>query len=694
MRAGSIATALLAGAASMAGASCGGPQHATAREASPRVVHYGPLGIKSDAKQPNQAVILGTDDHNGSTVLALPIATTKGIVDAMYLELGGQQPVGGSTPVKLAISANPDQTVQVGVYEELAGSPGPQWRAGVWSSAVAAAQLLGKDLTDFTFSATSGGNIDGVSASGLMTAGFIAGMTGAPIDATATMTGIINPDGTIGPDGGIPEQFLAAIDKGKKRLGYPNGMRKAKSEASGELVDLVDLARAHGAEAVELADAHEAYNLLTGKTLPQTVPVRQADMAIDAGTKAALEDKYRQWQLRLAREWGPLMQLENVGRLPVMLEVMRTYATRYGESAEALHKRGKLGAAYQRMLLAWTFATSTNTAYDLLAKVRTGDLEGAIAVIKTLDQSSSNTAAIFQKIGALHPRTLGGHLRMIGAFRTALRSLVYRQVANAAVAQTIAMLGELAHEPATGLSSSAVTDRVLASVAPTLLHLGRTSTKAALALEELELEQEDNVAYLCSIPNVLRIATSFQTAAEVGVTYIDSIVLEEVAKATGFSLEQTRERFEVVEPDYVVARSMVKMGSNVELIKETKTAWGEHSLPWGLVSLAASELGYLASTELIAKYDSLGIHTGDDGTVNTIEHEQAFTNMLESAERNARANARAATIAAGAIPVQAKLSYEVAVVEREGDLNDKVAALGEFWNSSYFSQTAVMLARN
>ena len=675
--------------------SCGGSQHGTAPEEQLRVITYGPLGIKSDAKQPNQAVILGTDANNGSTVLPLPTVTTKGIVDAMYVEMGGgKKATGGSTPVKLATSPNPDQAVQVGVYEEFSGGAGPQWRAGVWVSAIVAAQLLGKDLTDFTFSATSGGYIDGASASGLMAGGFLAGMTGAPIDPTVTMTGIINPDGTIGPVGGIPEKFLGSIAKGKKRLGYPIGMRKAKSEATGEMVDLVELAKAHGAEAIEIADAHDAYKLLTHKDLPETVPASEADMALDAGTKAALEDKYKQWQQRLAQEWGPLMQLDSAGRLPPLLDTLRQYTKTYADDAEALHQRGKVGAAYQRMLLAWTFATSTNTTYDILDKVKKGDINGAIAAIKTLDQLSANTSAIFQKIGTLRPKTLGGHLQEMAAFRTALQSFVYRQVANGVVEQTIAMLGELSREPAATLGSAAVADRVLASVAPTLLYLGRTSAETSVALEELDFEKEDSVTYMCSVPNVLRMATSFQSAAAAGVTYFDTIVLDEISKSVGFSLEQTRQRFEVVEPDYLIAQSMVTIGDNVAFMKEMKAAWGEHSLPWGLMSLAASELGYLSSTELIAKYYSLGIHTGDDNKVDKIEFEQAFTNMLASAERNARANARAAKIAAGAIPVQAKLSYEVAVVDRDGDLSDKVDALGEFWASSYFSQTAVMLARN
>jgi len=120
----------------------------------------------------------------------------------------------------------------------------------------------------------------------------------------------------------------------------------------------------------------------------------------------------------------------------------------------------------------------------------------------------------------------------------------------------------------------------------------------------------------------------------------------------------------------------------------------EHSLAWGLLSLAGSELAYFDASQLIAKYYSLGVSTDENNKVDKLEYEEAFTNMLASAERNARANAHAARIAAGAIPVQAKLAYQLASVERAGDLTDKIDALSEFWASSAFSQTAVMLARN
>jgi hypothetical protein len=68
--------------------------------------------------------------------------------------------------------------------------------------------------------------------------------------------------------------------------------------------------------------------------------------------------------------------------------------------------------------------------------------------------------------------------------------------------------------------------------------------------------------------------------------------------------------------------------------------------------------------------------------------------MLASAERSARASARAARIATGSIPVQAKLAYQQASIARAGDLHDKLDALSHYWTSSAYSQTAVMLARN
>jgi len=679
------------------GFACGGPKPAPAtKPLASTTKNFAPLTIKDAAKAPNQAVILGTDEKNGSTIVRLPTTETKDLVDAMFVRMGGgKPPSGGSSPVKLGTGPNTDKTVQVGIFEELSGGAGAQWRAGVWVSAIIAANTLGKDLTDFTFTASSGGYIDGASASGLMAGGFLATMTGEKIDPTVTMTGIINPDGTIGPVGGIPEKFKGSIDKGKKRLGYPIGLRWAKSAATGKLVDLVQLAKDGGAEAVEITSVYDAYKLLTGKQLPEPVPVAVAEMAIDDDTSKALDVKYKVWQERLAQDWDQLIQLQQAGRLPQTLSTMAAFSLERAEKAEKLRKQGLAGAAYSKMLEAWVYAASATDTYNVLTKLQAGDSAGALAAIGTLDQLEKGTAEVFKKIGAMKPTTMGGHLLMMGAYQAALRGWGFKLFAAEAVGNTRRFVAMISGRDRTELGSAEVADLIVANVAPTVLLIGRTVAETALAGERMEFESEKSINYMCNIKNVKLMTTSYQSASAAGINYFDTLLVQPLAESAGIPFDTARNRIALIEPNYLVAYVLSRMSQASEgLPAELKKEWGEKSLQWNLMSLAGSELAYAKSAELVAKYYSLGVKPDAVGRITQVEHEKAFMNMLASAERAARANARAARIATGAIPVQAKLAYQLASVQRDGDTQDKIDALAGYWTSSSFSQTAVMLARN
>jgi hypothetical protein len=630
---------------------CGGTQHGPALKApAPKVVTYSPLGIKADAKAPSQAVILGTDEASGSTVIPLPAAPSTVQID-------------GTT---LVTAPNPEPSVQV------TGGTSPQGRAMVWSSAIVAASVLDKDVADYTFSAT-GGDLDGA----LLTGGFLAAMTGAPVDRTATVTGTIHPDGTVGPVEGLAETFRAAIDNGKKRLGYPSGMRMAKS-ASGELVDLVALAKAHGAEAVEIPDVYAAYKLLTGKDLPAPVPVPAAEMALDKATSDALEARYKDWQQRVAADWSTLVQLDTAGRLPATLRALRDYAKRNAEAAEALHKRGLAPAAYSRMIAASVFASTTTRAYDLLSKVQSGNVKAAIDALKALDHET--TPDVLAKIRAVQPATLGGQLQVLAAYQASLRGAVYQTMASTLIGLTTEYLEKASALSKAELGAPDTADKVMSALAQTLLYVARGTAETTLATDELELGDAPAVAYTSS-PLVLQRATSaFSSAAAAGITYADALL--------GIKDEDMRKRVGLSEPDYLVAYVTLRVATRHE------PASSEPSLEQGLVQLAGSELAYDDTAALIAKYGSLGVHIGDDGKVDAIAHDKAFVHLLAAAERNARASAHAAKIATGAIPVQAKLAYQLAIALRDGDLDDKLDALAELWTSSAFSQTAVMLARN
>ena len=656
---------------------------------------YAPLTIKADAKATHQAVILGTDENNGSTVLPLPTAQSKGLVDALFVRTGDGTASGGQTPVKLATAPNTDGSVQVGVYEELAGGTGSQWRAGVWVSAFVAATTLGKDLTDFQFSAASGGYIDGASASGLMAGGFLATMTGVAIDPTVTMTGIINPDGTIGPVAGIPEKFIGAIEKGKKRLGYPIGMRYSTSEATGKEVDLVELARTRGAEAVEIANVHDAFRLLTGKRLPEPVPVTEAEMALDDDTVKLIDAKYKGWQARLTEEWASLLQLQQSGRLPARLLAMATAAQEAAATAEKLHRQGLVAGAYAKMLTAWVYAASATSAYEVVAKVQSGDAAGALEELGKLDELDALTAEVFKNIGAIKPSTLGGHLLMLSAFQAALRSWGFKVFASESLGQTKELLVALRARTPAELSSPEITEGLVDRIAPTVLLIGQTVASSLLAADELEFLTEKSVNYMCSIPNIKRMSTSFYSAGAAGVNYFETLLVEPTAKQYNLPIEQVRVRMAMSEPDYLIAYMLSRLQTADGLPRQLREEWGEDSPQWNLLSLAGSELAYYNSAQLVAKYYSLGVETDfKTGRTGGVAHDKAFINMLASAERSARASARAARIATGSIPVQAKLAYQQAQIAREGDTSDKLDALSQYWMSSAYSQTAVMLARN
>jgi hypothetical protein len=614
----------------------------------------------------------------------------------MWVRTGGGPATGGSSPVALVTAPNGDGQVRVGIYEEVAGGLGPQWRAGVWLASFVASTVINKDLTDFKFTAEAGGHVDGASASGLMTAGYLASMLGVPVASDVTMTGIINPDGTIGPVGGIPQKFVGSIDKGKKRLGYPIGMRYATDANTGERVDLVALARGKGAQAVEVSDVYAALELLTGKTLPRPVPVDEADMALEDEVVAALDARYATWQGMLAQEWSRLLELDQAGKLPQGLVALALTAQAEGTAAEKLKSQGMAASAYHRIVKAWVYAAAATATSDVLELAQAGDLIGAKAKLHEFEGLSITAEASFRQIAGLKPDTMGGHLQMLSAFQTAISGWGFHTFSGeflaGATRQTLDQLGSL---PPAALADRAVGDQIVLATAPTTLAIARAVASAAMSLEALDIEGTKSISYMCSLPNVRRLSTSFQSAAGANLAYFDSLIVADVAKALNLPFDQAKIRFAGFEPDYLVGMMAGTVANLNGLPQTLKTEWGESSISWALFSLAASELSFFRTSTLISKWYSLGVENDQvTGKPKTVAHDKAFMNMLAFAEKRARENARAARVATGEIPVQARLRYQQAKVLREGDLADKLAALESFWASSVYSQTAVMLARN
>jgi hypothetical protein len=569
---------------------CGAPQRAAKKPPAPTyaVKRYAPLEIKADAKAPGQAVILGTDERDGSTVL--PLATP-------------------------AIDAAAPAAGDAGIVD------------------LVVATLLAKDVDDLpAHSGTRG-------ASARDAVELLAILTGATIDRKAVVDGTLLPDGTI-------------------------------------------------AASASVTDLHAAYARATGTELPATLPVAASEMALDAATVEVLKAKYKQWQAKLAVQWGEILQLESAGRIPATLALLRDRAKRLAETAESLRRQNQHAAAYARILDAVAHATSANQIYDVLTRVQANQLDAALAAFDAAGVRSGATQATFDAIAAITPATISGHLRSIAAFRAAHRATALVDLAVRSHASARTYVQSLAGTRAATLGGDPIAEHVVAQVAPAMLYATKIAIDSALATEHLELAGGSDVAYSAPPAALWRVARRIRDATAASTSSFDGRVIEPFAARAKVSIDEARRRAALLEVDYAIATSD---GSEPPSEAPGRS---DESPTDGLSAIAGAELAYLHAAKLVATFDVLGVAIDAPRPLARVANARKLDAMIAAAERHARAAARAARVATGAIPVQAKLSYQLARAGRRGTASDKLDALGQLWTSTLASQTAVMLARN
>lgn len=160
-------------------------------------------------------------------------------------------------------------------------------------ASLVASYLAGVDYRsyDFYVSIESPSMIIGGPSAGMaITVGMLACLLGDHVNTSIIGTGMVNPDGTVGPVGGIPEKLEASARSGAKVFLVPSGQlvvyRTVVSKKSvGGItiyttkrvpVDLRELGRKLGVKVVEVASIREAYAYYTGHSLPP----RKAEVSV------------------------------------------------------------------------------------------------------------------------------------------------------------------------------------------------------------------------------------------------------------------------------------------------------------------------------------------------------------------------------------------------------------------------------
>ncbi len=149
------------------------------------------------------------------------------------------------------------------------------------TAALVASYTLGRDPLSYNFYYRLESNsmiIGGPSAGAAMTVATIAALLGREVRQDVVMTGMVNPDGTVGPVGGIPEKLEAAAKGGAKIFLVPAGQRIVEravpkqvkigplvmTTVEKEKVDLVELGRKLGVKVEEVSTIADAARYMIG----------------------------------------------------------------------------------------------------------------------------------------------------------------------------------------------------------------------------------------------------------------------------------------------------------------------------------------------------------------------------------------------------------------------------------------------
>jgi pSer/pThr/pTyr-binding forkhead associated (FHA) protein len=594
-----------------------------------------------------------------------------------YSGQSGAKAAGGTAPARIRVSPNRTGTVSVGVSEEFAGGGGNQWRTAVWLAAFNATRTMGAAISDCEFNVHVSGHTDGPSAGMLTTAAMLALLRGKEIRPDTTMTGTINPDGTAGPVAGIVQKMEGAKQAGLKRFGFPLGCRNHKDQKTGQDVDLLMVAQKLGLEVKEIGDIHEAYEFLTRDKLPRTEPIAESEMEPALAAQTLLRTKLTTWKSRIEREMTSLKHETKASGVPSQVYApLLAEADKAFETAKRDERNGFLMPAlqgYVQTVTAFTTATRTATAYARMIK---GDQAGLLEAIQGAAAINGEVMAFGQQLElkALS-RTRGGQLNSSAAFTIYVKARAAAMIADDFSAPATAVLKGIQEKKI--LLKTEGLESLMTRITLPLIYYDMAKVQLEFARDIQDFIAEEGEAKPLKAKAVERAVTSYASVSTAVLAYFDALITEEVAKGKGLSIDEAKALIANREADYYLAQK-------AKLLAENRDSSSDGAK---LINLAAASYAFLDGAKLVNKWYSLGAEFDPRGGV-VLENRRALTAQLDSARRNAREAAARAKASAGFVPAPARLAYQVANARREGNDEEKLAALASYWQASLWSELA------
>lgn len=587
----------------------------------------------------------------------------------------GPQASGGTSPTSVRISPNDKGRASVGTTEQFAGGAGNQWKTATWLAAFSASQLTGRNLTDHEFLVGTGGHIDGPSAGMLMTATMISLLRGKTPRADTTMTGTINPDGSAGPVGGIVQKMEGASKDGIKRFGFPMGARNHQDLRTGRNVDLIEAGKEFGLEVREIRDVFEAYEFLTDDKLERPTAVAESDMDLDGETSARLRSKSEKWRAKLDSEIANISVFaRDLGELKQRITPIAARADEMFKKAKALESSDYLAAAFESYVGAAVLAGITKDAARFLQAAAKQDFDALVAQVRASASVKGQLSATISEAEALAKRkTGGGQINTLRAYQSAVIADAFTSMADGAVETVDALI----EKKKKGTLKAEEEEKLPEFMFQAILNYSVAKTMLDVAEDQKDFGGEEGQAAPIAPATIGNFAAAYGSAAGAVLQYLESLTLEDAAREAGVDKATAQQRFAANDENYLIASRAVRLAEGITGTKNENN----------LLRLAAGSMAFLRGASLVNKYYSLGGVKDEQGEL-TLTNRKALSAQLDLGRQLAREAAAKAKQASGYVPVAARIAYQLGVAKREGDDEEKLAALESFWESAFWSELA------
>ncbi len=608
----------------------------------------------------------GTGPSGQPAAAAVPTPTpyaggSRTVKVLWFRQTGPSSAEGGVSQFRVTVAPKTDPGIRVSFSESEVSGQGSQMRAAGWTAAVMSSLLLGIDPSRLAFTYDVSGRIDGPSAGALMTIATLAAILGDEIPADFAMTGTINPDGSIGPVGGIPQKIDGAAKAGVKTVLVPAGQRTDRDAASRQGVDLIRRGDEQGVKVTLVPNIYEAYQAATGKPLPQP-----------RGTAARVEMPSRTYDRMRAQTNTWLARYTDArNRANAFSAPVRNFyaselavADDYAAKARRSLQEGAVEVALERATTAALWATIVNTGGGIYQTWLDRNVQAAIAQAQATTAARAANNALLDRLSSENPSTASDALALMEAWSNATlaESLLKRgdsEVQSLIQRQRSLREGEFVDELVEAVRSYALAEIV-----------------NEIARVSLDIYSGSGTARAPGLDSLAGIAEMLRRATEANMAAIDATVISPIAEDAGVRDEVVR-NFLIANDFYYQVAYLTNRDLGI-----TADRTGQPRSAQVYATLGGALNAFTLSTAVLAKYYSLDAQVDGNFNVVSFGRETALQNMVQLAERRAEELVSLPK----EVPLPAVYYLANAKVLRDGTAEDKVGALVYYWQAAILSQ--------